>query len=130
MDNYNTLSTQEGLTFTMKTNQVPGVSVSFELRDMEESENVDYWRKYATGLIEKIAAHFLTETTQIIFRVAATGSYQASDSDNIVHGMTVNSNWTPRLHRHSADRVERIFLIEGAYPNRKFDPIFFLSIFK
>ena len=108
MDNYNTLSTLEGLTFTMKTNQVDGVSVSFELRNMEDSENVEYWRKYATDLIEKIATHFLTETTQIIFRVAATGNYQSSDSDAIVEGMTVNSNWTPKLHRHTADRSERI----------------------
>ena len=108
MDNYKTLSTLEGLTFTMKTNQIPGVSASFELRDMEGSEDVDYWRKYTTALIEKIAAHFLTETTQVIFRVAATGSYQSSDSDTVIHGMTVNSNWAPKLHRHTSDRAERI----------------------
>ena len=108
MDNYNTLSTSEGFSFTMKTNQVAGVSVSFEIRNMEDSENVDYWRKYATGLIETIATHLLTKTTQILFRVAATGNYQSSDSDAIVEGMTVNSNWAPKLHRHAADRTERI----------------------
>ena len=108
MSSYKQLKTLEGYTFTVKTTQLNGVSINLVLMDMENPDESDYWRRYSTNFAKNIVEHLLTQTTQIIFRLSATGTYQASDSDEVIGPITVNSNWPVKIHRHRETRLERI----------------------
>jgi hypothetical protein len=75
-----TIETAEGLSCTCEFNQILGISQNYTFYDMQEPDNVDYWRSFFEDYAVKITQHLLQFTTQISLKVAANGRYMQHDS--------------------------------------------------
>ena len=125
METYTVLYTKEDYEFTLKVIQIEGVSISLTVMNTEHPDMTEYWRVFITEFAKNIAESLLKQTTQITFRVSATGAYKASDTGNVTDSITVNSNWAAKLRRHNDDRDAKIeqnmmYIFDPDYYHREY----------
>lgn len=96
-----TLTTEEGRTTSCEFKQIRGISQSFVFFDMQQPDDVDYWRSFFEDYAVKITQHLLQHVTQISLRVSCTGQYEQHDTGDISEPIVMNSAHPARINRHA-----------------------------
>ena len=105
---YAYLTTNEGLSFTVKTTQLDGVTLTMILSAFENDEDAGYWRKFATKFAGNLVEHLLKQTSVVLFKVSSAGTYQSIGSNRLIGPTTISSGLPIRIHRHKDSQLLKI----------------------
>ena len=95
------LTTEEGRTVTCDFNQIRGISQSFIFYDLDQPDDVDYWRSFFEDYATNITTHLLHHAVQISLRVSCTGQYEQFDNGRISDPIAMNTAFPARINRHA-----------------------------
>jgi hypothetical protein len=107
------LTTAEGRTVSCQFTAVEGISQTLTFFDMQEPDDVDYWRSYFEDYCTEIAQHLLEHVTTVKLSVSCNGNYEQHDTGQLSEPIVMNSKFPTTLTRHTIDlerKVEGQFL--------------------
>ena len=107
------LTTQEGKSLVCTYQEVEGISQTLTFSELEEPDNIDYWRSWFEDYAKLIVQRYLEDVTTVKLSVACNGIYMQNDTGELSEPMVMNSAHSATLNRHTSNlesKIENQFL--------------------
>ena len=102
------LETQDGRSVSCELTLIEDVSQTFTFFDMEQPNDVDYWRSFFEDFAQNIASYLLEYTTTLKLSISCNGNYEQHETGVISDAMTMNTQYPATINRHTVNMENKI----------------------